>query len=426
MYFLDNWHKFVFVAIMIVAYSIGWSLYSGNAEVSKAEIAAQQLDEGGSLHLKERHVLENNAYPVGWALIGLVTFLIFIGDLRKMFRSISTACLLILCFTSIGCYRPFEPVKLEVVGSNEEAFLLPLLGDAKKQTSSNNEEYLTSNLVFTKQVKIPQQWVPKGYEYMGANGVWQDAAVLIKVDKAPVTREWTADTASGTSNKNEAIWVMTSDGVEWSTGWTITARISSREDAVKFLHNYPNGSLIKVLDTEVRSKLQSTFGLEVTDLPMSKLRLGATPHILNTTKQVTEFFKSRGITITNMGITGGFVYKDPTIMAMLVKVFNAEQQKEISKAELAAQTDINKKQVSIKETEASGLLEIAKGNAEKIKIDALAKLESSKAEAEGNALLAKSLTPELVRLKLFEKWDGTLPKFSGTATPLIDITSETK
>ena len=61
----------------------------------------------------------------------------------------------------------------------------------------------------TKQIRLPQQWIPLGYETYGWNGEWRDAAKLIKVDKSPVTREWTADPNTGTSNRNEAIWVMT-------------------------------------------------------------------------------------------------------------------------------------------------------------------------------------------------------------------------
>ena len=58
------------------------------------------------------------------------------------------------------------------------------------------------------------------------------------------------------------------------------------------LHGLPIG-VKDVLDTEVRGKLQATFGLEVTDQPMTKLRQEATPHILRTTKDVTDFFKER-------------------------------------------------------------------------------------------------------------------------------------
>lgn len=196
---------------------------------------------------------------------------------------------------------------------------------------------------------------------------------LVRVDKSPVTREWTADANSGTSARNEAIWVMTSDQVEFSTGWTCTARIASRDDAVRFLYNYPNGSLEKVMDSEVRAKLQAEFGLAVTDLPMTELRLKATPHIVKVVNNVTEFFAARGITITNLGITGGFVYKDPTIIATMVKVFNAEQEKSIAMAATAAQTEKNKTIQLEADAKAKANLTIQQADADGIKLIADAK-----------------------------------------------------
>ena len=310
----------------------------------------------------------------------------------------------------VGCWRPFEPIQLETISPNEEAFLLPLTDDVKKQTSTNNEEYLKENLVYTKQVRIPQQWVQKGYETLGANGTWEAAAILVKVDKSPVTREWTADPNSGTSNKNEAIWVMTSDQVEFSTGWTCTARIASRDDAVKFLHNYPNGALKDVLDTEVRGKLQATFGLEVTDQPMTKLRQEATPHILRTTKEVTDFFKERGVTITNLGITGGFIYKDKSIMDTMVRVFNAEQEKAIATAGFLAQEEENKAIFAEAEGRAKALLTTKQAEADGIKLVADAKayeIDSAKTDSEMYLALKRL---ELDRDKL-QKWDGRFPTF---------------
>lgn len=313
-----------------------------------------------------------------------------------------------------GCWRPFEPVQLETINPNEEAFLLPLVGDVKAQTSTNNEEYLRANLVHTKQVKIPQQWVPKGFETLGPNGNWKPAAILVKVDKSPVTREWTADPNSGTSNKNEAIWVMTSDQVEFSTGWTCTARIAARDDAVKFLHNYPNGSLQVVMDTEVRAKLQAAFGLEVTDLPMDTLRKQATPHIVAVITDVTTFFKDRGITITNLGITGGFVYKDKTIMDTMVKVFNAEQEKAIASAAYQAQEMKNKTVESEAAGRAKALLTTKQAEADGIKVVAEAKaFEIEKAKSDSEIYLSLKRL-ELEREKL-TKWDGRFPTyFMGT------------
>jgi regulator of protease activity HflC (stomatin/prohibitin superfamily) len=259
-------------------------------------------------------------------------------------------------------------------------------------------------------VKIPQQWVQKGYETTGPNGQWQDAAVLVKVDKSPVTREWTADPNSGTSNKNEAIWVMTSDQVEFSTGWTITARIETRDDAVLFLHNYPNGSLVKVLDSEVRSKLQAVFGLEVTDLPMEELRKSATPHIQSTVQRVEEFFKLRGITITNLGISGGFIYKDKSILDTMVKVFNAEQEKAVAAAESAAQEERNKKVILEATGKADALLKTRKAEADGIKLVADAKMyELQKAGEQLQAYV--SLKQLELQKELLLKWDGAFPKY---------------
>jgi hypothetical protein len=319
-------------------------------------------------------------------------------------------CLLAVLPLTTGCWRPFEPIELQTISPNEEAFLLPLTEDVKRQTSTNNEEYLKQNLVYTKQVRIPQQWVQKGYEYLGPNGKWQAAAILVKVDKSPVTREWTADPNSGTSNKNEAIWVMTSDQVEFSTGWTCTARIASRDDAVRFLHNYPNGALKDVLDTEVRGKLQATFGLEVTDQPMTKLRQEATPHILRTTKDVIDFFKDRGVTITNLGITGGFIYKDKSIMDTMVRVFNAEQEKAIATAGYQAQEEKNKANFSEADGRAKALLTTKQAEADGIKLVADAKsyeIEKAKSDSEMYVQLKRL---ELERDKL-KKWDGRFPTY---------------
>jgi hypothetical protein len=330
-------------------------------------------------------------------------------------KKIACVGLMLLCVS--GCYRPVEPVKLESIGNTEEGFLIPLTGDTRKQVSTSSEEFLRNNLVQAKQVRIPQQWVQTGRQYWYGN--WADAAVLIKVDRSPVTREWTADPTSGTSTRNEAVWVMTADQVEFSTGWGITASINGRDNAVKFLYNYPSGKLSQVLDTEVRSKLQTTFGMEVTDLPMEKLRVSATPHLQNTINKVVDYFSARGITIMNLGITGGFVYKDKKIGDKIVEVFNAEQQSTLARAATEAQIESNKKIQLEAEARAKALLTERKAEAEGI----LAVAEARKKETEvvqGNPDVYISLRKmELEKAKL-ERWNGAFPSFfmgGGGASP---------
>jgi regulator of protease activity HflC (stomatin/prohibitin superfamily) len=369
------------------------------------------MEQSHQLRALRRIAISGFIVVCGFAMIvpEMAVLLLGLRPQRIVAKCKPLALLLVVPFLA-GCWRPFEPVQLETISPNEEAFLLPLVDDVKKQTSTNNEQYLKENLVYTKQVRIPQQWVQKGYETFGPNGKWQSAAILVKVDKSPVTREWTADSNSGTSNKNEAIWVMTSDQVEFSTGWTCTARSASRDDAVKFLHNYPNGALKDVLDTEVRGKLQATFGLEVTDQPMTKLRQEATPHILRTVKEVTDFFKERGVTITNLGITGGFIYKDKSIMDTMVRVFNAEQEKAIATAGFQAQEEQNKAIFAEAEGRAKALLTTKQAESDGIKMVADAKAyEIDMAKTDGQMYLSLKRM-ELERDKL-EKWDGRFPTY---------------
>ena len=415
-----NWYKVVFFAMIFVGYSIGSAYFFMDRQDDKTEQAMKQMVDHKAAHAaRERHFLESYGYAFGWLVVLAIGAAMFCGNIKRLVLKaidkaygktgvVATVLLAMLCLG--GCRRPFEPVVLKLVKPNEEAFLIPYTGDDKKQEHSRNEAYLKERLIHAKQIKIPQQWVPKGYETWGPNGKWEDAAVLILVDKSPVTREWTADPTTGTGSKNEAIWIMSSNQVEFSTGWTCTARIESEDDAVKFLHNYPNGSLQQTLDTEVRSKLQAEFGLEVTDLPMEKLQKDATPHIRKVTKSVSDFFKARGIAITNLGITGGFVYKDKKILDTMVRMFVAEQDKQIATNEFESQKERNKKVISEADGKAQAILKVKTAEADGTKMLAEAKMYELQ-KAKDNTDFYMQLKKLEIQKLLLEKWDGILPRY---------------
>ncbi len=68
MYFLDNWHKFVGVGLLIAAYSVGANMYLQQGQVAKTEQAASQLSEDGGRateQLKQQHIIENTGYAMG-------------------------------------------------------------------------------------------------------------------------------------------------------------------------------------------------------------------------------------------------------------------------------------------------------------------------------------------------------------------------
>ena len=393
--------KALFVALLITGYALISSLSLDYQPVVK------QMDDSPN-HIVQTTRVVNYVYILGWFSVLLLSLTIYSKEVMKLFRKVLPALLILSALFTTGCYRPMKPVEWKDIDTNEEAFLIPLTTDGKQQESTNSEDYLKANMVYAKQVLMPKKWVPYGYEWLGANGRWEDDGVLVKLKRSPVTREWTAEANSGTSTKNEAIWVMTSDQVEFSTGWTCTARIKDKEAAIKFLHNYPAGSLEQVMDTEVRSRIQTEFGIEVTDLPMEQLRLKATPHIEHVVKDVVAFFATRGVEITNLGISGGFVYKDESIKKKLVEVFNAEQEKALALAATMAQEQKNKTILEAANGKAKALMLEKKAEADAIKLVADAK----KYEIEQ----AKGDLPTYVKLKQIEidkarleKWDGKYP-----------------
>lgn len=67
-------------------------------------------------------------------------------------------------------------------------------------------------------------------------------------------------------------------------------------------------------------------------------------------------------------------------------------------------------------------VETSKNQLEKARIDAEKKKVEAQGEAEANALLEQSLTDEIIMQQFIEKWNGELPKATGSSS-IFDITS---
>jgi len=304
-----------------------------------------------------------------------------------------------------GCQKPYMVPKFVTIEPNEYAFVIPY-GKTTDQVSTGDEEYWKQKQVNAKEIEIPQIWVQEGRGW--SDGRYKDDVLVIKVDGSPVTREWTSDPTTGTSTKNEAIWTMTADQIKWTVGWTITARIASLADASKFLANYPSGTLAKVLDTEVRGKLTTAFNLAVTDLPMKQLQEHGVPVFAAVNKEVVEFFKSRGITITNLGPNGPYVYDNPNITKVMEEKFTAAQQSEINQSKTAAKAEENKAIQLAAEAKAKATLTEQQAIADGIKLVADAKAYEIEKANKDLATYLKLKTLENDKAAI-EKWTGTFP-----------------
>ena len=339
-----------------------------------------------------------------------------------------------------SCVKPYHEALMVDIQTSEVAILVETINDngqaiiaPNNEENNSDTEFFKKRLVNARKVQIPYYWKQTHRVWFWEDkttGKWTPAARLIVVDTQPETREW--------SSEDEAIWVESKDSIGFSTGISITARIDNKEDAVKFLSNYPpknnreiitSGgdpfsveitSLQQIMDKEVRTKIQEVFADEAASFDMDELRGRKKEVMSNIREIVVPYFKERGITITTIGQFGGFDYQNPNTQLAIDKVFQAQQDQEVAKAEAKAAEE---RKLALKlagEGEASKILEAKKGEAEAIKLVADAKAyELEKLNQNPEAYLR--LKQLEVKLKEIDKWSGDWPRvlFGGGESPMM-------
>lgn len=348
-----------------------------------------------------------------------------------------------------GCQQPYhEELRIDI-GSSEALILTQTINEEgqvivapKGKESDDEASQYKKNLVTHKKVTIPYYWKqtakmrPWSWKNAG-NGEWRPAAKAIIVDMSPESREWSSDPNTGTSNANQAIWAESSDSVGFSTGISITARIANKDDAIIFLSNYPPKlereyntaggapfvaqvtSLAQIMDSEIRIKIQEIFAYESAGSEMDDLRNQKRQILDKVQEVVVPYFKERGITITSIGQFGGFTYENPESQKSIDAVFQAQQDKQVAIAEAEAAEE-RKTALKLKgEGAAQEAIEIARGKAEAVTLEATAEAEAIKSVADAKAYeiekAAQDLTTYLALKQLevdmakAKKWDGILP-----------------
>src|SRR5438132_4824338 len=111
--------------------------------------------------------------------------------------------LVILALRALAFVRPYDVPEFIEVDSSESAFLIPLEGDTANQAAFHSVKFLEEKKVAAKRIQVAHRWGPTGF--LPRDGHWIPTVRLIKVDRRPVTREWTRSPKSGSSSKDEAI-----------------------------------------------------------------------------------------------------------------------------------------------------------------------------------------------------------------------------
>ncbi|WP_158261180.1 MULTISPECIES: SPFH domain-containing protein [Pirellulaceae] len=336
------------------------------------------------------------------------------ASLKSKHSLVAMLGVVVLLAASSGC-RPFDTPEFEEIDTSETGFLIPLEGATDQQVAFESERYLAERKVAAKRVQVPHRWVQTGRMY--SMGQWMDTVRLIKVDRSPVTREWTADSSSGTKTANEAIWIESKDSVGFSVGFNCTAFIEE-DDTARFLYMYRSRSLVDMMDSEVRARIQSVAAETAAKYDLDELRSRKQEMVDDVRQDVIAFFKQRGITVTTIGMFGGFTYQTPKIQEAIDETFVAQQKKVINMALFDAQQKENERIELEAEGQANMARTIAEGEA-----DAIMKIAEATREAQSDPLFVQLKQFEVERERI-EKWNGEYPSYllqmdSGSQSPSL-------
>lgn len=130
---------------------------------------------------------------------------------------------------------------------------------------------------------------------------------------------------------------------------------------------------------------------------------------------LTEEFAKRHLILVSFGIRE--VHLPGPLQQALDAKIQAQQQAEQQRYQLE-QARVRAEQDKVEATgKASAAIAAAEGEAQATRIRA-------EAQAEANALLAESLTADLIDYQQVQRWDGKLPVFTGSdARPLVDLSA---
>lgn len=220
----------------------------------------------------------------------------------------------------------------------------------------------------------------------------------------------------GDSSEDESFEVPSNDGKGLTVDMTFTYRYDADRVADTFTR-FKGQPGKDVKNSFIKPNIMSwtkevTAKYSVIDL------LGDKRATLNS--ELTDYLKQKfepyGIVIESVSLIN--IDPDEETRSAVQKKVNAQQDLELAKIEQQTANVNAEKEKEVAITKANQEKETAQINAE-------AKLIEAQAQADANRLISQSLTPELIRQQMYDKWDGKLPTVqAGNDSSVIVDTSD--
>lgn len=346
-----------------------------------ARLAASTVQHSDSAYVAYMAMPELSSTLILLMIIGMVV--VWLWPMRKVIAATGLIALL------TGC-GPARTDQFVEVGPNETAFVIPLMGDnVGSQGKFNSAEYLNSKKVAAKRIPIPL--VEKSTGRAWFDYAWIPAVRVITVNRAMVSREWSPP-ATGTQEKDESIPVVTKDSIQLGVGCAITAFIEE-DDAATYLYFHGEAPLSNVMDQNVRNWCVSELTREYGQLELHQAQTNFPAIFARVFNDARTFFKTKGISIQQLGNAEGYEFKRPEIQKALNATFIAEQDNKTAQQEKIAQDTRNQKILASAKTQREASEEV-------FKAQEAAKLQNS---------LEIQLIQAKAALEMATKWNGALP-----------------
>lgn len=292
----------------------------------------------------------------------------------------------------IGC-GPARIEQFEQIGPSETAFVIPLEGSSEGgQMRFQSVDFLEEHKVATKRISLPLRQVSTGRAWWAYQYI--PTVAVLKVNRAPVTREWT-DTGSGTkSNSNEAVEVESRESIGFKVGVVATAFVRE-EDASLYFYNYGEKPLSDIMDQNVRGACTSILSQEFGIRSLSDCQAGKREIFELMRQEVVPQYAATGITITNVGLSEGFTYTNTDVQDRIDAKFTSLANIEVAHNNKLAQDEKNKQDIAVAAAQAQAARELmAAEEAMQFKNDLDIRIMLAEAKKLWNGQLPANILPE--------------------------------
>jgi regulator of protease activity HflC (stomatin/prohibitin superfamily) len=203
------------------------------------------------------------------------------------------------------------------------------------------------------------------------------------------------------TEEKERMVFQTKDGMTVKTGVGVSYSINP--DKVSDIFQKYRKGVDEITSMVLRNMIRDAFNTEASTRSIESVYGGGKAELIAAVeKRVRDQVEPIGIRVERIFLIGELELP-PQIVERINATIDAQQKTQQKLFEVDQQR-----------AEAAKMIEDAKGEAESIRLKA-------EAQAQANKILSESLTDELVRYKMIEKWTGELPRVSSSgANVLLD------